>query len=196
MDNDFLSLNRLLNLKPNEKTVGFIDGSNLYAASRSLGFSIDYKRLLDIFNDNTSLIRMYYYTAMSDGRDDDVPIRPLFDWLDYNGYTMITKATREFTDHLGRRRIKGNMDIELATDMLLMAILARIDHAVLFSGDGDFRRVVEVVQQQGVRVTVISTMRPPSPMISDDLRRQADRFVELFDLVPFIERVVDNNIIG
>src|SRR5215471_19715460 len=117
---------------------------------------------------------------------DYSPIRPLVDWLDYNGYTMVTKPTKEFTDSLGRRRIKGNMDIELAIDMLEMAPF--IDHAVLFSGDGDFRRLVEAVQHRGVRVSVVSTTRSSPPMVSDDLRRQADSFIELQELAPSIAR--------
>ena len=114
------------------------------------------------------------------------PIRPLVDWLDYNGYTMVTKPTKEFTDATGRRKIKGNMDIELAIDVLEMA--EHIDHAVIFSGDGDFRRVVEAVQRKGARVTVVSTMRSQPSMVADELRRQADNFLELQDLRSQIQR--------
>jgi len=167
-----------------EKIAIFIDGANLHSAARSLGFDIDYKRLLDLFRSKARLIRAFYYTALIE--EEYSPIRPLVDWLDYNGYTMVTKPTREFTDSMGRRRIKGNMDIELAIDMLEMA--QHIDHAVLFSGDGDFRRLVEAVQRRGVRVSVVSTLRSSPPMASDDLRRQADNFVELQDLAPSITR--------
>jgi uncharacterized LabA/DUF88 family protein len=179
-------INILNFLRPNEKTCGFIDGSNLYSASRGLEFNIDYKKLLDLFIERTKFLRMYYYTAVNDDRTEEVGIKPLMDWLDYNGYTMITKPSRSFDDGNGKRRIKGNMDIELAVDMLCLS--KHIEHAVLFSGDGDFCRVVEEVQKQGVRVTVISTKISPNPMISDDLRRQADCFIELRDLVPYIER--------
>ncbi len=138
-----------------------------------------------MFRSKGRLIRAFYYTALLEDQEYS-PIRPLVDWLDYNGYTMVTQPTREFTDAMGRRRIKGNMDIELAIDMLEMA--QYIDHAVLFSGDGDFRRLVEAVQRRGVRVSVVSTLRSSPPMASDDLRRQADSFIELQDLGPELAR--------
>lgn len=163
----------------------FIDGSNLYAAARSLGFDIDYRRLLELFATKGRLIRAFYYTAVIEDQDYS-PIRPLVDWLDYNGYTMVTKPTKEFTDAMGRRKIKGNMDIELAIDVMEMA--PYLDHVVLFSGDGDFRRLVEAVQRKGVRVSVVSTIRSQPPMVADELRRQADTFVELLDLEPLIAR--------
>src|SRR5579883_1968142 len=170
---------------PQEKIGLFIDGANLYAAARSLGFDIDYKRLLELFGSKGRLIRAFYYTALVEDQEYS-PIRPLVDWLDYNGYTMVTKPTKEYMDATGRRKIKGNMDIELAIDMLEMAQF--IDHAILFSGDGDFRRLVEAVQRRGVRVSVVSTIRSSPPMVSDDLRRQADNFIELQDLAPSIAR--------
>jgi uncharacterized LabA/DUF88 family protein len=171
---------------PEEKIGLFIDGSNLYSAARSLGFDIDYKRLLDLFGAKGRLIRAFYYTALLDDQEYS-PIRPLVDWLDYNGYTMVTKPTKEYTDAAGRRKIKGNMDIELAIDVMEMA--QYLDHIVLFSGDGDFRRLVEAVQRKGVRVTVVSTVRSAPPMVADELRRQADNFVELHDLAQSIMRV-------
>ena len=170
-----------------EKLGLFIDGSNLYAAARALGFDIDYRRLLELFAKQARLIRAFYYTALVEDQDYS-PIRPLVDWLDYNGYTMVTKPTKEFTDsHTGRRKIKGNMDIELAVDIMEMA--DHLDHIVLFSGDGDFRRLVESVQRRGVRVTVVSTVRSQPPMVADELRRQADVFLELQELQPHIERI-------
>jgi uncharacterized LabA/DUF88 family protein len=172
---------------PQERIALFIDGSNLYAAARALGFDIDYKRLLDHFQAKGRLIRAFYYTALIEDQEYS-PIRPLVDWLDYNGYTMVTKPTKEFTDASGRRKIKGNMDIELAIDVMEMA--ERLDHIVLFSGDGDFRRLVEAVQRKGVRVTVVSTMRSQPPMVADELRRQADQFIELQDLQPSIQRAL------
>jgi len=163
----------------------FIDGSNLYAAARALGFDIDYKKLLDLFATNGHLIRAYYYTALVEDQDYS-PIRPLVDWLDYNGYTMVTKPTKEFTDAQGRRKIKGDMDIELAIDVMEMA--QHLDHVVLFSGDGDFRRLVDAIQRKGVRVSVVSTVRTQPSMVADELRRQADCFIELQDLAPAIAR--------
>ena len=174
---------------PQERIALFIDGSNLYAAARALNFDIDYKRLLEIFADKGHLIRAFYYTALIEDQEYS-PIRPLIDWLDYNGYTMVTKPTKEFTDASGRRKIKGNMDIELAIDVMEMA--EHLDHVVLFSGDGDFRRLVEAVQRRGVRVTVVSTIRSQPPMVADELRRQADNFVELQDLQHSISRVNPN----
>ena len=171
---------------PQERIALFIDGANLYAAARALGFDIDYKRLLELFGAKGHLIRAFYYTALLDDQEYS-PIRPLVDWLDYNGYTMVTKPTKEFTDATGRRKLKGNMDIELAIDVMEMAQF--LDHIVLFSGDGDFRRLVEAVQRRGVRVTVVSTIRSSPPMVADELRRQADNFVELQDLAQSIMRV-------
>ena len=169
----------------NERTALFIDGSNLYAAARALGFDIDYKRLLKVFKKNGQLVRALYYTALMEEQEYS-PIRPLVDWLDYNGYTMVTKPTKEFTDAAGRRKIKGNMDIELAIDMMEMS--PHLDHIVIFSGDGDFRRLVEAVQRKGVRVTVVSTIQSQPPMIADELRRQADVFIELADIQDEIQR--------
>lgn len=170
---------------PTERIALFIDGSNLYAAARALNFDIDYKRLLDHFSENGILIRAFYYTALIEDQEYS-PIRPLVDWLDYNGYTMVTKPTKEFIDAFGRKKIKGNMDIELAIDVMEMA--AHLDHVILFSGDGDFRRLVESVQRKGLRVTVVSTVKSNPPMVADELRRQCDRFIELLDLAPQIAR--------
>src|SRR5690606_1218639 len=173
------------NINPQDRLALFIDGANLYAAARSLGFDIDYKKLLDLFRDNTRLVRAFYYTAPVEDQEYS-PIRPLIDWLDYNGYTMVTKPTKEFTDAYGRRKIKGNMDIELATDV--MEIADKVDHVVIFSGDGDFRRLVEAVQRKGVRVSIVSTIRSQPPMVADELRRQADNFIELEELSSLIAR--------
>ncbi len=174
-----------MNFYPQERVALFIDGANLYATARALGFDIDYKRLLELFSEQANLIRAFYYTALVEDQDYS-PIRPLVDWLDYNGYTMVTKPTKEFTDSAGRRKIKGNMDIELAIDMMEMA--PHLDHIVLISGDGDFRRLVEAIQRKGVRVTVVSTVRSQPAMIADELRRQADIFVDISDLQERIER--------
>jgi uncharacterized LabA/DUF88 family protein len=168
-----------------ERVALFIDGANLYATARALGFDIDYKRLRALFAEKSNLVRAFYYTALVEEQEYS-PIRPLVDWLDYNGFTMVTKPTKEFTDPAGRRKIKGNMDIELAIDVMEMA--QHLDHIVLFSGDGDFRRLVEAVQRRGVRVTVVSTLKSQPSMIADELRRQADIFVDLVSLRSEIER--------
>ena len=171
---------------PTDRTALFIDGSNLYSAARALNIDIDYKKLLDEFRKRGVLVRAYYYTAIVEDQEYS-PIRPLVDWLDYNGFTLVTKPVRRYTEAAtGQSRMKGNMDIEIAVDMLEMA--AHLDHAILFSGDGDFRRLIEAVQRKGVRVTVVSTVRSQPPMASDEVRRQADAFVDLADLVSIIGR--------
>ncbi|HVJ32430.1 MAG TPA: NYN domain-containing protein [Terriglobia bacterium] len=170
---------------PQERVALFIDGANLHAAARALGFDIDYKRLLRYFQDQCHLIRAFYYTALVEDQEYS-PLRPLVDWLDYNGFTMVTKPTKEFTDATGRRKIKGNMDIELAIDVMEMA--AHLNHIVLFSGDGDFRRLVEAVQRRGLRVSIVSTVRSSPPMVADELRRQADHFIDLDDIAPMVSR--------
>lgn len=179
----------IMHIYSDERLALFLDGANLYAAAKALDFDIDYKRLLKFFKKKGKFLRAFYYTALIEDQDFS-PIRPLVDWLDYNGYTMITKPTKEFTDATGRRKIKGNMDIELAIDVMEMA--EHVDHIVLFSGDGDFRRLVEAVQRKGIRVTVVSTIQSQPPMIADELRRQADSFVDLVDLVEQIGREEDD----
>ncbi len=161
------------------KIAVLIDGANLHATSKTLGFDIDYKRLLKEFQSRGTLLRAIYYTAIIEDQEYS-SIRPLIDWLDYNGYTVVTKATKEFIDASGRRRVKGNMDIELAVDAMELA--EHVDQIVLFSGDGDFRPLVGALQRRGVRVTVVSTISSQPPMIADDLRRQADVFTDLVEL--------------
>lgn len=168
-----------------ERTALFIDGANLYATAKSVGFDIDYRRLLREYQSKGRLVRAFYYTALVEDQEYS-SIRPLIDWLDYNGFAVVTKPAKEFVDATGRRKIKGNMDIELAVDAMEMA--EHLDHMVLFSGDGDFRSLVEAVQRRGVRVTVVSTVVTQPPMIADELRRQADEFVDLAHLVGRIGR--------
>ena len=163
----------------------FIDGANLYSAAKGLNIDIDFKKLLDEFQKRGVLIRAYYYTAIVEDQDYS-PIRPLVDWLDYNGFTVVTKPAKEYTDSNGRKRHRGDMDVELAVDMMEMA--GHADHVVLFSGDSDFRRLIEAVQRRGVRVTVVSSVKTQPPMASDELRRQADSFVDLADLAAIVGR--------
>jgi len=170
---------------PSEKLALFIDGANLYGAAKGLGFDIDYKRLLELFARKGVLVRAFYYTAVAEDQEFS-PLRPLVDWLDYNGFSVVTKPLKEFTDAAGRRRVKGNMDIELAIDVMEMS--ACVDHVVIFSGDGDFRRMVEAVQRRGRRVSIVSTIRTSPPMVADELRRQADNFIELDDIRTQIAR--------
>ena len=168
-----------------EKIALFIDGANLYAASKTLGFDIDYRKLLKAFQKRGYLLRAYYYTALVEDQEYS-SIRPLIDWLDYNGYKVITKAAKEFTDATGRRKVKGNMDIELAVDAMEQS--ETVDHLVLFSGDGDFTTLVDALQRKGRKVSVVSTMATQPAMIADDLRRQADHFIDLMTLKAEIGR--------
>lgn len=164
----------------------FIDGSNLYATSKALGFDIDYRRLLSEFQGRGTLLRAFYYTTVIEDQEFS-SIRPLIDWLDYNGYTVVTKLTREFVDATtGRRKVRGSMDVDLAVSAMELA--EHVDQIVLFSGDGDFRSLVEALQRRGVRVTVVSTLSTQPPMVADDLRRQADVFIDLADLKPKVAR--------
>jgi uncharacterized LabA/DUF88 family protein len=159
----------------------FIDGANLYATSKSLGFDIDFKRLLQEYESRGTLVRALYYTSIIEDQEYTA-VRPLIDWLDYNGYTVVSKLAKEFDDGEGRRKFKRSMSMELVVDALELS--NHIDHIVLFSGDGDFRSVVEAVQRRGVQVTVVSTLS----MIADELRRQADVFTDLVELKTKIGR--------
>jgi uncharacterized LabA/DUF88 family protein len=174
-----------MGIDPREKIVLFIDGANLYATSKAIGIDIDYRRLLSEFQQKAYLLRAYYYTALVEDQEYS-SIRPLIDWLDYNGFTVVTKPVKEFTDAAGRRKVKGNMDIELTVDALDMS--PYYDHFVLFSGDGDFTALVAALQRRGKRVTVVSTLATPTPMIADDLRRQADFFLDVAELAKTVGR--------
>lgn len=170
---------------PDDRIGLFIDGPNLNMAVRALGLEIDYKRLLAEFHGRGTLLRAFYYTTITEDSEYS-SVRPLIDWLDYNGYAVVTKATKEYIDAGGRRKVKGDIGVELAVDAMDLA--RHIDHMVLFSGDGDFRRLVAAMQRRGVRVTVISTMASQPPMIADELRRQGDAFVDLMAMMPHISR--------
>jgi len=172
-------------LDPREKVALFIDGANLYATSKAIGMDIDYRRLLKEFQSKAYLVRAYYFTALVEDQEYS-SIRPLVDWLDYNGYCVITKPAKEFTDSAGRRKIKGNMDIELTVEALDMS--DHFDHMFLFSGDGDFTALVAALQRRGKKVTVVSTLTTPTPMVADDLRRKADHFVDVVDLTKIVGR--------
>lgn len=170
---------------PREKISLFIDGANLYATAKSLGFDIDYRKLLQAFQGRGYLLRAYYYTALIEDQEYS-SIRPLIDWLDYNGYRVVTKPAKEFTDAGGRRKIKGNMDIELAVDAMEQSDTA--DHLVIFSGDGDFTSLVAALQRRGRKVSIVSTLATQPAMIADCLRRQSDNFIDLASLKSEIGR--------
>jgi uncharacterized LabA/DUF88 family protein len=175
-----------MHVYPAERLGIFIDGANLFATAKALAMDIDFKRLLNYYRRKGQLVRATYFTAVSKEQDYS-PLRPLIDWLDYNGFTMMTKRTKEFSDGLGGRKIKGNMDVELAVDALSLA--PNLDHLVIFSGDDDFRSLVSALQQMGKRVTVVSSLQTQPPMVADELRRQADEFVDLAELEKEISRI-------
>ena len=168
-----------MHFNKDERIALFIDGANLHAATKSIDFDIDYKKLLAFFQSKGKLVRALYYTALSEDPEHS-GIKPLIDWLSYNGYVLVTKPAKEYTDQTGKKVIKGNMDIEIAVDMMAMA--DRLDHMVLFSGDGDFRALVEAVQKKSCRVTAVSSSKSRPPLVGDELRRQVDQFVEIIDL--------------
>lgn len=166
------------------KTAIFIDGSNMYATAKALRMDVDYKRLLKYYGEG--LLRAYYYTAIIE-EEEFSTIRPLIDWLEYNGYTVVTKPTKEFVDSSGRRKVKGNMDVELAVDAMELA--EHIDHAILFTGDGDFTHLVVALQRKGVHVTTVSTIETSPVMIAAELRRATDTFVDLAGIAQHIQRI-------
>lgn len=170
---------------PEDRAALFIDGANFYGSAKNLGVEVDYRRLFDLFASKCRLLRAYYYTALFDDQEYS-PLRPLVDWLDYNGFTVVTKPAREFTDSQGRRRVKGDMSVELTVEALSLA--DSLDHVVLFSGDGSYRALVDALQRKGCRVSVVSSLKSQPPMISDDLRRQADQFIDLADIARHVGR--------
>jgi uncharacterized LabA/DUF88 family protein len=172
-------------IHPEERIALLIDGANLYSATKALAFDIDYRKLLDEFRRHGRFVRASYYTALVEDQDFS-PIRPLVDWLDYNGYSVVTKPAKEYADAGGRRRFKGDMDVEIAVDLVESA--SYLDHAFLFSGDGDFTPAVVAAKRKGVRVSVVSTIKSNPPMAADEIRRAADNFLDLADLMPLIGR--------
>lgn len=173
-------------LRPTDRTSMFINGASLHHAARNLGYEVDFSALREYIASRCNLQRVFYYAAMPEG-DEYSPLRPLTDWLAYNGYHVVSKPAREFTSHSGQRRIKSNMNVEMSIDMLQQA--HRLDHIILVSGDSDLRRACEAVQTLGVRVTTLSSVKTQPPMIGDDLRRQVDHFVDIADIIDnFIRR--------
>ncbi|MEL6726947.1 MAG: NYN domain-containing protein [Pseudomonadota bacterium] len=168
-----------------EKLALFIDGANLYAAARGLGLEIDFRKLIQEFRKRGRLLRANYYTTLTETEDHN-PVRPLVDWLSYNGFNTVVKNAKEYTDREGRRRFRGSMDIEIVTDMLEHAPM--LDHMVLFAGNGDFRRAVEAAKAKGVRVTIISSVKSQPQVIADELRREADAFIDLEEMSDLIAR--------
>lgn len=165
------------------KIAVLIDGANVYHTGKKLDFQIDYAKLLKYFRSEGTLVRAFYYTAVIE-TEEFCAIQPLLDFIDYNGYSVVTKASKEFMGDDGVRKIKGNMDVEIAVDAL--EICQFVDIIYLFTGDGDFRCLVEAIQRKGVVVKVVSSIVMRPPMIADELRRQADEFIDLASLKPII----------
>ena len=168
----------------NERIALLIDGASLHQTVRNLGFEIDFRRLVHEFQTYGTILRAFYYTTIRE--DQFSSVRPLLDWLDYNGFTVRTKPAREHDDGEGRRTTKRSMGVDLAVDALEIA--SHVDHIFLFSGDSNFRRAIESVQRTGVKVSVVSSLRTTPPTVSDELRRQANNFIEIGMLRGSIER--------
>jgi uncharacterized LabA/DUF88 family protein len=170
---------------PGGKSALVIDGQSLHYAAKALNFEVDFRLLMEEFEKRTSILRAYYYATVSER--DSAAVRPLLDWLQYNGFTVRIKPFKGHDDGEGRRRTKRSMGIELTVDA--MEIAKHVENIFLFSGDGDLRSLVEALQREGVFVTAVSSLRTkPAPMVSDELRRQADAFLELDDLRSAIAR--------
>lgn len=159
-----------------------VDGSNAHASGLSLNFQIDYVKFLSYFGKRYDVRRALYFTALPP-KEVESPLRKMTTFLDHNGFNCITKETKTHVDHDGMQKRKGNMDCEIAIYATKYAEV--VEEILLFSGDGDFRIVVERVQELGARVTVLSTLK--GNMVADLLRRQADTFIELDSLRAEIE---------
>lgn len=166
-------------MQRSSKSSLFIDGAHLYASAKSIGLDLDYKLLLELFQDHSTLVRAQFYIAIA---EDDVSsgVRPLANWLEYNGYTVVTKTAAPFTDATGRRKLKASLAVKLTVDALELS--PHIDHVVLVAGDAEFVPLVRALQRRGKYVTIVSTLVSAPAMIMDDLRRLADQFIDLADL--------------
>ena len=156
----------------------FIDGQSLYSASRAIGMEVDYAKLLPALApaQQSHLVRAMYYTPVDEDADGYASVVPLTDWLDYNGYCVVTKPGRMSSTR---------MTVDIAIDAIALA--PRLDAMILISGDADLAPAVEAVQRHGVSVTVVSTIKVEGA-IADRLRRAADAFVELETLRSAVAR--------
>lgn len=169
-----------------DKIALLIDGIHVHGVKRDLEFDIDYKKLMTEFARRGRLARASYFTTILEDTKEYCPMRPLIDWLGFNGFALRTKPARVFYDESGNKRVKRSMLVEIA--MEAMELADHVDHIVIFSGDGDLRAAVEAVQRKGVRVSICSSINSGSQTVSDDLRRQADNFIEMKDLQKAIQR--------
>lgn len=176
-----------MNFYPTEKTIVFIDGPDLHGIARSTGVDIDFKKLKSFFQDRTHLVRAFYYTTVV-VQDQHATIKPLVDWLEYNGFTLVTKPAKIRIGSDGRQHMNTNMRVELAVDALEFSQMA--DHVVLFSSDSAYCHLVATLQRRGKRVSIVSTLANNGAAVADDLRRQADQFIDLVDIAPSIRRKI------
>ena len=171
----------------------FFDGANTQMAAKALSFEIDYKKLRDGFAERCNVLRSYYFQATPpDGYENYAYVKPLTDFLSYNNYHLITKPFRQFKDADGVVRGKGNMDIEIAIQM--MKSMNKADYLFLFSGDGDFKPLLEECQLNGhAQIVVVSTLHSEPPVVSDELRKQADHYIDWANLEPVVKLNPRNN---
>lgn len=170
-----------------EPTALLIDGPRFHSAARALGIDVDYKRVHSHFSNMCHLVQaMYFAPTPPPDENDHIAMKPLLDWLQYNGWNVVTKTSKTLYREDGQKKTKGNTDIELA--MAAMKLAPHVSHILLCSGNGDFTPVVKHIQDSGTRVTIVSSKATAPPMVSDDLRRQADAFIELSDLAQLISK--------
>jgi len=144
----------------------FVDVANIFYAAKAAGIDIDYVTLLKSATAGRDFVRAYAYTGLDPENENQ---RQFHSFLARNGYKVISKDIRKYGDG----RIKANLDIELVVDMMKTA--RNLDIAVVVSGDGDFAPAIRAVQEQGVRVEVISFRGNTS----SDLIDVADQFTDI-----------------
>jgi uncharacterized LabA/DUF88 family protein len=168
-----------------ERLIAFIDGPYLIGAAHQLGFEIDFARLLGLFRSKGRLFSIRFF-ASPDDQSEGVDMGQLLSWLNDNGYTTRARHLVDVTDEAGLLRPRGNVHVDLAVDIMMAIDTA--DHFVLFFADASFRNLIAALQSRGRRVTVVSTLQSRSHGAADELRRQADQFVDLIDLEASISR--------
>ncbi|MGD1901990.1 MAG: NYN domain-containing protein [Geitlerinemataceae cyanobacterium] len=157
----------------NDRISIFVDGNNMFYAQQKNGWFFDPRRVLNYFQNeqsDTSLVNAFWYTGLKDPQDQ----RGFRDALIGLGYTVRTKVLKEYYDDSSKRYSqKANLDIEIAVDMF--NTVEQYNRVVLFSGDGDFERAIELLRSKNTHITVVST----EGMIARELRNAADRYLDL-----------------
>lgn len=159
-----------------ERAAVFIDGYGTHYTCKSLGIEIDYRKLSELIRRQTTVIRNYYFTPLVEGQDF-IAVKPLLDFLQYNGWTTVT---RPYKEHY--------VSTNTALAVTAMEIAPAIEQAIIFSGNGDFTPLIEALKRRGIHTTVASTVRSEQSYCSDDLRRAADAFIDLDDIRSAISR--------